>query len=88
MPTRKVNDWAPAKVFTVTTDDFAESNAVAMDYLQNRAWGNDVVNELLAWQSDEKASNEDAAFYFLENNEDVWSTWVSPEVAEKVKAAL
>ena len=82
------NDWAPAKVFTITTDDFAESNAVAMEYLQNRAWGNDVVNALLAWQADEKASNEDAAFHFLENNEDVWTTWVSPEVAEKVKAAL
>ena len=84
----QVNDWAPAKVFTVVTDDFAETNAIAMDYLQTRKWSNDTVNALLAWQSDEKASNEDAAYYFLENNEDVWSAWVPADVAEKVKAAL
>ena len=84
----KVNDWAPAKVFTVVTDDFAEKNAIAMDYLKNRAWKNETVNALLAWQADNQASNEDAAFYFLENNADVWSTWVSADVAEKVKAAL
>ena len=84
----QVNDWAPAKVFTVVTDDFAESNAVAMEYLQTRAWDNDTVNALLAWQADEKASNEDAAFYFLENNEDVWTPWVSEEVAERVRSAL
>ena len=84
----KVNDWAAAKVFTVVTDDFAENNAVAMDYFKTRKWDNATVNELLAWQADEKASNEDAAFYFLENNADIWSAWVSEEVAEKVKAAL
>ena len=84
----QVNDWAPAKVFTVVTDEFAEENAVAMDYFKTRKWGNDTVNALLAWQADEKASNEDAAFYFLENNQDVWTQWVSDEVAEKVKAAL
>jgi len=35
-----------------------------------------------------QGTNEDAAKYFLQNNEDMWTKWVSPEVAEKVKAAL
>ena len=84
----KVNDWITADVFTVVTDDLAEGNPVAMRYLGERAWSNATVNELLAWQADEKASNEDTAYHFLETSEDVWSEWVSPQAAEKIKAAL
>ncbi len=84
----QINDFSIAKVFTVTTDDFAESNEVAMSYFQTRKWDNPTVNALLAWQADEKASNEDTAFYFLETNEELWTQWVTPDVADKVRAAL
>lgn len=84
----KLNEWPRSDVFTVVTKEFAESNAVTMDYLGKRAWSNDTVNEVLAWMGDNQATNEDAAWYFLENYEDVWSGWLSPEVAEKVKGAL
>lgn len=84
----QINNFAPSKVYTVVTDDFASSNAIAMDYFQTRKWDNPTVNALLAWQADEKASNEDAAYYFLENNEALWTQWVSDEVADKVRSAL
>jgi len=35
-----------------------------------------------------QGTNEDGAEYFLENNEDIWTKWVSPEVAEKIKASM
>jgi glycine betaine/proline transport system substrate-binding protein len=38
--------------------------------------------------TDNQATGEDGAKYFLKNNEDVWTKWVTPEVAEKVKASL
>ena len=84
----KPNGWAKSEVFSVVTDEFAEKASVAMDYIGKRQWGNDTVNELLAWMADEQATGEDAAYHFLENYEDVWTAWVEPEVAEKVKAAL
>jgi glycine betaine/proline transport system substrate-binding protein len=45
-------------------------------------------NEILAWMKDNRADAEAAAEYFLKNYEDVWTKWVAPEVADKVKAAL
>lgn len=84
----KPNGWAKSEVFTVVTDEFAQKAGVAMEYVSNRQWGNDTVNTLLAWMTDNQATGEEGARYFLENNEDVWGQWVDADVAEKVKAAL
>lgn len=87
-PEPKLNEWPRSEVFTAVTKEFADSNAVTMDYLGKRAWSNDTVNELLAWMGDNQATNEDGAFYFLENYPQVWSEWVSEDIAQKVKDAL
>jgi glycine betaine/proline transport system substrate-binding protein len=84
----KRNAWDKSEVFTVVTDTFAEKAGVAMDYVKNRSWDNRTAGKVMAWMQDNKATNEDGAYYFLENYEDVWGRWVSPEVAEKVKAAF
>lgn len=81
-------DWARAEVFTVITDRFQKAGGPAVDYLNQRAWGNDTVNALLAWMSENQATGADGAAHFLKTQPDVWSAWVTPEVAEKVKASL
>ena len=45
-------------------------------------------NKFLVYMKDESASAEQAAVWFLKNYEDLWTGWVTPEVAAKVKAAL
>ena len=65
-----------------------EAASFMMDYLKTRSWTNATVNKLLAWMTDNQATGEEGAQYFLEHNEDIWTKWVSPEVAKKVKAAL
>lgn len=82
------NDWARAEVFTVITDRFQKAGGPAVAYLNQRAWGNDTVNGLLAWMSDNQATGADGAAHFLKTQPEIWTTWVSPEAAEKVKAAL
>jgi glycine betaine/proline transport system substrate-binding protein len=84
----KMNAWSASDVFTAVTKEFSEENAVTMEYLGKRAWSNETVNTLLAWMGDNQATNEDGAYYFLENYPDVWTAWVSEDVAEKVKDAL
>jgi len=42
----------------------------------------------LVYMADEQAAGEDAAVEFLTKYEDIWTTWVTPEVAAKVKGAL
>lgn len=38
--------------------------------------------------TDNQATGEDGAKYFLKNHEDIWIKWVSADVAAKVKASL
>jgi len=87
-PDPKPMEYPVAEVFTVVTKDFADNNAVAMGYLQTRAWGNDVVNAVLAWMDDNQATNEDAAIYFLEQHPELWTAWLKPEEAAAVQKAL
>ena len=46
------------------------------------------INAILAWADENKADAEETAVNFLKTEEDVWTRWVTPEVAEKVKSAL
>ncbi len=87
-PDPELNEWPRSDVFTAVTKEFADNNAVTMDYLGKRAWSNETVNGLLAWMGENQATNEDGAYYFLENQPEIWSEWVSEDVAEKVKEAL
>lgn len=87
-PDPKLNTWPVDRVETLVTSEFAERSGAVLDYLKARRWDNQTVNKLLAWMTDNQATGEDGAIYFLQNNPDIWTAWVSPEVAEKVKGAL
>lgn len=82
------SDWARAEVYTVVTDRFRQAGGPAFEYLTQRGWGNDTVNALLAWMSDNQASGADGARHFLKTQPELWRTWVTPEAAEKIQAAL
>lgn len=85
----KKNDWPKDKVQTVVAKGFADAApAEVMDYLGKRSWTNATVNGVMAWMTDNQATGEDGAKHFLKENEDLWKAWVSPEAAEKIKAAL
>lgn len=88
-PDPKKNAWPKDRVDTLVTKAFTERvDPAVMDYLKKRSWGNETVNELLSYMTDNQTTGEDGAKYFLQNNEDVWTKWVTPDVAEKVKASL
>ncbi len=85
----KKNDWPKDKVQTVVAKTFADAApAEVMDYLGKRSWTNATVNGVMAWMTDNQATGEDGAKHFLKENEDLWKGWVTPEAAEKIKAAL
>jgi glycine betaine/proline transport system substrate-binding protein len=84
----KPNAWRKSEVYSVVTKNFAEEASVAMDYVAKRKWGNDTVNKLLAWMSDNQATGEEGAEHFLKNNPDIWSAWVSEDAAARIKKSL
>ena len=87
-PAPKVNSYPTSDVFTVVTKAFPEKAAVAMDYMKVRRWDNGTVGKVLAWMDENDATTEEAARHFLKTDGDLWRQWVTPDVAEKIEAAL
>lgn len=80
--------WTVSEVQTVSTDDFIENAGPAAQYFETRVFPGEVMNGMLVYMSENQATGEDAAFEFLATQEDIWTPWVSEEVAAKIKDAL
>jgi ABC-type proline/glycine betaine transport system substrate-binding protein len=57
-------------------------------FLDNYETTSSLVSELLAYIEANKASEQEAAMYFLKTKPDIWTTWVPTAVAAQVKASL
>lgn len=86
--TAKKNGWTISSVVSVVTGTFSQENPIVTSYFKNRAYGMDTVGGVLAYMADNQANGEDAAFYFLENYEDVWTSWLTKEQVASIKKAL
>ena len=84
----KPSSWTQSEVHTVVTTNFKDQASTAMDYFSKRIYPGDVMGKMLVYMDDNQAQGIDAAIEFLEKYEDVWTTWVSSEVASKVKSSL
>lgn len=84
----KPTAYTESVVETVVTSSFKEKSPEAMAYLEKRIFPGSVMNEMLVYMGEQQASGEDATIEFLEKHADVWMSWVTPEVAAKVKAAM
>jgi glycine betaine/proline transport system substrate-binding protein len=89
-PDPKPNYWGVADMTTLVTGSFAKrpDAADAVAYLKGRAWTQAIVGKVMLWMTENQANGEDGAKWFLKNMPDVWTKWVSADVAAKVKAAL
>ena len=87
-PDPQPSAWIKSEVFTIVADDFMQNGGEINDYLAARVYPGEVMGAMLVYMSDEQAAGEDAAIEFLIRYEDVWTQWVSDDVAAKVKAAL
>ena len=85
----KPSAWPVDHVYTLLTKKFADrAGPDIVGYYNKRSWSNETVQKLMAWMTDNQATGEDGAKHFLKGNEALWTKWVSPEVAKKVKSAL
>ncbi|WP_439561720.1 glycine betaine ABC transporter substrate-binding protein [Roseinatronobacter sp.] len=80
--------WTVSEVETVVTSGFMDKAGPAASYFENRVFPGDVMNEMLVFMNENQALGEDAAFEFLLTHEDVWTQWVSEEVADRIRGAL
>ncbi|MGH6645793.1 ABC transporter substrate-binding protein [Aquabacterium sp.] len=67
---------------------FADRAPRVHAFLQHYRLSSLVVSEALADMQSRKSSPDDAARRFLKTREDIWTPWVTPDVAARVKARL
>ncbi len=80
----------PTLVVTVGVNkSFADAiDPAVIDFLTAYETSNALVSELLAYMQDNDVGPEAAAKYFLETQAELWSAWVSEDVAARLQASL
>ena len=84
----KGSEFAPADVNILVNKSMLEKAPDVVEFLKKYSTTVADNNEFLAKMDENSWSTQETAEWFLKNKEDVWTKWVSPEVAAKVKAAL
>jgi len=67
---------------------FPEEYPELAEFLSKYSTSSKMISEALAYMMDNDTDERAAAEWFLENHEEVWTQWVSEEVAQKVKSSL
>ena len=68
--------------------DFADSNPEVVEFLENWELTADHVGEFLLKMQVDGMDHEEVAIWFLQEYEDLWSSWLPEEAADRVRTAL
>lgn len=82
------SSFPPTPVTVAVYKDLVEEAPELVDFLSNYKTSSQLTSEALAYMQDNDAKTKEAAMWFLEEHEEIWTSWVPAEVADKVKAAL
>lgn len=84
-PSPQRNTYPTSQAYTLVTQAFTEKAEDAMSYIRSRRWSNAMINGILAWQLENKASNAETAEYFLDSHREVWAKWMLPMIAQRIR---
>jgi glycine betaine/proline transport system substrate-binding protein len=81
-------EFEAMEIAIAVNSNFPERAPELADFLGKYRTSEELTNEALAYMMENETDEKDAAIWFLKNREDVWTQWVSEEVAQKVKNSL
>ncbi|WP_096273673.1 ABC transporter substrate-binding protein [Paucisalibacillus globulus] len=84
----KATEFPPNDVVVAVHKDFPEQAPDVYDFLSNYETSSALTEEALNYMDENGAEPEEAAIWWMEQHEDIWTSWVDEEIAEKVKDAL
>ena len=84
----EVVDYPENPVLTAANVQFAKEAPKLTEFLSKVKLPTEVVNATLAQMEENDLDPGAAADWFLKNQQEVWSSWLPAEVAERVKAGL
>lgn len=80
--------WPAVDVDVVVYKDVEEEAPEVVEFLSNYETSSQLTSDALGYMQDNDADADEAALWFLQEYEDVWTSWVPEDIAEKVKVAL
>ncbi len=87
--TTKACAYEDATILVAVNADLLASAPEIIEFLRNWSFDIATYKAVAAWQQDNpNADSNDAAMWWLSNNEAVWSQWISGDAATAVAAAL
>lgn len=80
--------YPSVRVHIGASDEFDEAAPEISDFLENYDSSMEETNEVLFYMNENDAEAEEAAIWWLEEHEEIWTAWVTDEAVEGVQAAL
>ncbi|RQR35404.1 ABC transporter substrate-binding protein [Burkholderia sp. Bp9143] len=88
-PDPKPTGWPVGQLYTLVAKSFADkASPDVMKYLNTRSFKTADLQQVMLWMTANQATGDDGAKRFLKEKQDVWTKWVTPAAAEKIKASL
>ena len=81
-------EFAPMDIAIAVNKDFPERAPEIVEFLKNYHTNSAMASAALAYMMENDCETMDAAIWFLQTREDVWTKWVPEEIAEKIKEAI
>lgn len=80
----KLCDFPNNDVEIVVSNQFHENNPEAFEFLEKYYTGTKINNEMLSKMSENKWTPRETAIWFLKNHNEIWKTWVSKDISDKI----
>jgi glycine betaine/proline transport system substrate-binding protein len=80
--------WPVTEAVIATTAEFAEEAPDIAEFLEQFNTNETHISEALSYMAENDVDAEEAALWFLEEYDDLWSDWVPDDVADRVRDAL
>lgn len=80
--------FPPNDVVVAVHKDFPDQAPEVTEFLEKYETSSELTEEALNYMEENDADPDEAAIWWMKEHEDIWTSWVSEEVAEKVKKAL
>ncbi|WP_432403504.1 ABC transporter substrate-binding protein [Wukongibacter sp. M2B1] len=81
-------EFKPVDVTVCANSELLKTAPDVVEFLKNYTTSSKLTAEALAYMQENDVDADAAAKWFLKEHEDVWTNWVSKEVAQKVKASI
>ncbi|UJL47525.1 ABC transporter substrate-binding protein [Virgibacillus sp. NKC19-16] len=84
----KATEFPPNDVTVAVHKDLPEQAPDVVEFLSNYETSSDLTEQALTYMDENDATPEEAANWWMNEHEDIWTSWVPEDVAETVKEAL